>query len=152
VDLLDLRHCKLEPDLSFIPLYSDNSSKIQANGVQFILVLFLCPETRYLARDSAEDNMVGETRSTFKKQYMTFFRRLTSQHLSPKEFYSPLKLFAFLEIAVPIVACSIVFDFASVFFTVELPPLFQKRFKFNPEQSGLQFLSLIIGYVPVIIT
>lgn len=46
---------------------------------------------------------------------------------------------------IPAVAYSMVFLFSSVLASVELPTLFIPKFGFNPQQLGLQFLSLIIG-------
>jgi hypothetical protein len=60
-------------------------------------------------------------------------RRLTSESMSLQEFYRPLKVAAVMDFLVPTVAYSVVFAFATVFFTVELPPLFNTRFNFNPE-------------------
>lgn len=40
-----------------------------------------------------------------------------------------------------------IFLFASVLTTVEIPQLFLPRFGFNPQQLGLQFLGIIIGTV-----
>jgi hypothetical protein len=58
-----------------------------------------------------------------------------------------MKLFVYASVFIPTLACSIVFNFASVLFTVEIPVIFGKRFHFNPQQIGLQFLGLIIGLV-----
>lgn len=42
---------------------------------------------------------------------------------------------------------SIVFNFASVFLTVEIPQIFLPKFGFNAQQIGLQFLGMIIGSI-----
>lgn len=42
---------------------------------------------------------------------------------------------------------SIVFNFASVFLTVEIPQIFLPKFEFNSQQIGLQFLGMIIGSI-----
>jgi cytochrome c biogenesis protein CcdA len=47
----------------------------------------------------------------------------------------------------PTIAYSIVFGFASVLLTVEIPQLFTPKFHFNAQQIGLQFLGMIIGSV-----
>lgn len=75
------------------------------------------------------------------------FRPVIREPLRLSEFFVPLKLFLSMNVLIPTIACSIIFGFASVLFTVEIPPLFQRLFKFNPEQIGLQFISLMIGYV-----
>jgi hypothetical protein len=66
------------------------------------------------------------------------------------DFYAPLKLFAYTSVFIPTLACSIVFDFASVLMTVEIPEIFGSKFDFNPQQIGLQFLGLIVRYVCVV--
>jgi len=58
---------------------------------------------------------------------------------------------AVIDFLVPTVAYSVVFAFATIFFTVELPPLFNARFNFNPEQNGLQSISPIIGFVSILV-
>jgi hypothetical protein len=78
-------------------------------------------------------------------------RRLTSERMSLQEFYRPLKVVTAIEVLVPTVAYVIVYAFATTFFTVEMPPLFNARFNFNPEQNGLQYISLIIGCVNVLV-
>lgn len=48
---------------------------------------------------------------------------------------------------IPAVAYSMVFLFASVLTTVEIPQLFAQKFGFNPQQLGLQFIAIIIGSI-----
>ena len=103
------------------------------------------PETQFLGLDT-----LGEKRSAFKRQYMSL-RRLTSDHMSLQDFYRRFKMAAVIDFLVPTVAYSVVFAFATIFFTVELPPLFKARFNFNPEQNGLQYISPIIGFVSILV-
>jgi hypothetical protein len=118
---------------------------MKINAIQFILVLFLCPETRYLGPAAG-----GEKRSAFQRQYLCF-RRLNPKPLTLEDFYRPLKVAKVIDIIVPTIAAAIVFNFATIYFTVELPPLFAARFDFNPEQTGLQFISLIVGFVTILV-
>lgn len=67
--------------------------------------------------------------------------------LNPFEFIQPFALCRYASILVPTIAYSIVFGFASVLLTVEIPQLFVPKFGFNPQQIGLQFLGIIIGSV-----
>jgi hypothetical protein len=62
-----------------------------------------------------------------------------------RDFYVAMELFAYPSIMVPTLACSIIFGFASVLMTVEIPSIFGTKFDFNPQQIGLQFLGLVIG-------
>lgn len=116
---------------------------LQANGVQLLLILLLCPETRY------NPEQASVTDSEKKKLRRMYFRvgQISSDSLTVSEFWIPFKLFAFPNVLIPTTACSIVFGIASVFFTIEVPPLFYDRFGFNPEQNGLQFISLLVGSV-----
>lgn len=50
-------------------------------------------------------------------------------------------------IMIPAAAYSMVFLFASVLITVELPQLFTEKFGFNAQQLGYQFLGLVVGSV-----
>lgn len=81
-----------------------------------------------------------------KQEYMTF-KRIDPNPLSPWEFIQPLGLFKYASIALPTVAYTIVFGFASVLLTVEIPQLFIPAFGLGPQAIGLQFLALIIGSI-----
>lgn len=110
------------------------------NGIQFILYIFLGPETRYIRRG------VEHRGSAFKQEYLQF-RRIDPNPLHLYEFVQPLELFKYATILIPTISYSIVFGFASVLMTVEIPQLFIPKFGFNAQQIGLQFLSIIIGSV-----
>ncbi|KAM3416101.1 hypothetical protein BST61_g9582 [Cercospora zeina] len=110
------------------------------NGMQFILALFLQPETRYVRKG------VTHVGSAFKQEYLTF-GRLDPNPLEWSEFIQPLMLFKHPSIVIPTVAYSIVFGFCSVLLTVEIPQLFVPKFGFNAQQIGLQFLGIIIGSI-----
>lgn len=112
------------------------------NGVQFILYFFFSPETLYV-RNQTETK---STKSPFQRKYLNF-GKLGPKPITLQDFIAPLKLFAYPSIVIPTVAYSIVFLFASIFATVELPQNFTPKFGFNPQQIGLQFISIIIGSV-----
>lgn len=48
---------------------------------------------------------------------------------------------------IPTVAYTIVFNFASVFLTVEIPQIFIPTFHLGPQEIGLQFIGLIVGSI-----
>ncbi|KAF4627860.1 hypothetical protein G7Y89_g10292 [Cudoniella acicularis] len=96
------------------------------NLLQFILYFFFSPETLYFRSSSPSPPTRG---------------------LKPSDFYAPLKLFTNLNILVPTIAYSIIFNFASVLVTVEIPQLFTPKWGFNAQEIGLQFLGLIVGSV-----
>lgn len=110
----------------------------QINGVQFILYLFLGPETRYVGRKTDSQN------SSFKTQYLSI-RRIDPTPLSWYEFVRPLTMVRHPSIVIPACAYAMVFLFGSILTTVEVPQLLQLKFGLNAEQLGLQFLGVIIG-------
>ncbi|PGH07785.1 hypothetical protein AJ79_06173 [Helicocarpus griseus UAMH5409] len=113
-----------------------------ANGVQFILYLFLGPETLYLRTNPGPQ----DSTSTFKREYISF-RRIDPKPFSVRDFLGPLKLAKYPSVTIPACAYSMIFLFGSVMASVEVPTLFIPKFDFNPEQLGLQFLGLIIGSI-----
>lgn len=110
------------------------------NGVQFILYLFLGPETRYLRYG------VEHRGSDFKQEYLNF-RRIDPARLTFFDFIQPLFMGRHLCVLIPACAYAMIFLFGSVFITVEVPQLFAQKFHFNTQQLGLQFLGVIIGSV-----
>ncbi|RDW69933.1 hypothetical protein BP5796_08330 [Coleophoma crateriformis] len=112
------------------------------NGVQFILYFFFSPETLYVRNRP----VVNTQKSAFSRQYLNF-GKIGAHPLTLRDFWTPIRLFAYPNILLPTVAYSIVFGFASVLITVEIPQLFVQKFGFNPQQIGLQFVGLIIGSV-----
>ncbi|KAI1615380.1 major facilitator superfamily domain-containing protein [Exophiala viscosa] len=108
------------------------------NAVQLIVYLFLGPETRYLRHGVRHEG------SAFKQEYMQL-RRIDPTPLRFRDFVQPLRYFARPSVVVPAVAYAMVFLFASVMLTVEVPQLFGPAFKFNTQQMGLQYISMIIG-------
>ena len=112
----------------------------QINGVQLILYLFLGPETRYIRRGVEHEG------SNFKQEYWSF-RRIDPTPLRLYDFIQPLMMFRHMCILIPAVSYAMVFLFASVLTTVEIPQLYGPKFKFNPQELGLQFIAIIIGTI-----
>ncbi|KAI9757720.1 MAG: hypothetical protein M4579_003345 [Chaenotheca gracillima] len=109
------------------------------NGVQFVAYFFFGPETLW-------NRNVVHKGSTFKKEFMTF-GRVEEAPLRLWSFIQPLHLITYLSIVIPTISYSIIFNFAGVLLTVEIPQLFGPKFAFNPQQIGLQFIGMIIGSV-----
>lgn len=116
-----------------------------ANAVQFIMYVFFGPETLYINKNPGEYASTAMPVSLWRR-YFTF-RRIDSRRLRPWEFIQPLALVSRVSIAIPAVAYSMVFVFAAVLTTVEIPQLFQEKFNLSPQGLGLQFIPLIIGAV-----
>jgi hypothetical protein len=76
---------------------------------------------------------------------MLKFRRIDPTPFTAYEFISPLRMAAYPCVMIPAAAYAMVFLFASVLATVEIPQLFGEKFHLNAQQTGLQFLGLIIG-------
>jgi MFS family permease len=116
------------------------------NAVQFIAYLFFSPETRYVRTSEQAGAAATIARPSFKNSYLTF-KRIDPAPFRMVEFVEPLFLARYMSVLLPTIAYSIVFGFASVFLTVEIPQIFLPKFHFNAQQIGLQFLGMIIGSV-----
>lgn len=112
------------------------------NAVQFLLYLFLGPETRYLRNQPARPSPA----TTFQQRYLSS-RRIDSTPLRPYDFVQPLRFAARPCVIVPAAAYAMVFLLASVMITIEIPQLFVEKFGFNTQQVGLQNVAIIIGSV-----
>lgn len=105
-----------------------------------MLYLFLGPETRYIRKGVEHDE------SDMRQEYM-LFRRIDPRPLNVKEFVAPLRMYAKPTATIPAVAYGIIFLFANVMISVEMPQVFVPKFGFNAQQLGLQFIGIIIGSV-----
>lgn len=114
------------------------------NGVQLILYTLFGPETRFIRHGDVKHAQSGF--EAFKESYLKF-RRIDPTPITLYEFVSPLRLARYPCVMIPAVAYSMVFLFASVLNTVEIPQLFGEKFHFNPQQIGLQFIGLIVGSI-----
>ena len=113
----------------------------QINGGQLLLYLPFGPETRYVRPgEPGYDAAAAPTRP-----YAVSLRRIDPTPLRATEFVSPLFLALRPCVLVPAAAYAMVFLFASVLVTVELPQLLAAKFELNVQQLGLQFLAIIVG-------
>ncbi|KAE8378666.1 major facilitator superfamily domain-containing protein [Aspergillus bertholletiae] len=108
------------------------------NGCEFFLYIFFGPETRYI---SAEGRSGG---SSFRREYFSL-RRIDPAPFRLSDFIGPLRLFTNIPVLLAAIAYAMVFLFASVLNSVEVPQLLQVKFRLNAEQLGLQFIGLITG-------
>lgn len=114
------------------------------NGAQFILYLFLSPETLYIR--SQVQGLNTTPTHTFRRKYLNF-GKIGVERLTAREFLTPIKLFMYPNILIPTISYAITFNFSSVFGTVEIPQIFAPKFGFNAQQIGLQYIGSIIGSV-----
>jgi hypothetical protein len=104
------------------------------------LYIFLGPETRFIRHG------VQHTAPALKESYYKF-HRIDATPFTAYEFVSPLRMAKYPCVMTPAVAYSMIFLFASVLTTVEIPQLFAQKFHFNPQQLGLQFIAIVIGSI-----
>jgi hypothetical protein len=102
--------------------------------------LFFGEESRYIRGQEQQQ------RPSFAQRYF-HFRRIDHTPFSFWEFVKPLALIARPNVAVPAAAYAMVFLFASILISIEIPQLFVEKFHLNTQQVGLQNLSIIIGSV-----
>lgn len=109
------------------------------NGVQLLLYVFLGPETRY---------MRGQVHSgsTFTQEYLRF-KRIDPKPIRLADFLHPFTLVARPRVLLPALAYAMVFCLGTVFPSLEIPQLYEVKFGLNPQQMGLQYISLIVGTV-----
>lgn len=111
----------------------------QVNLAQFVLYFFLSPETNF-------DPTLDSFRQKFSFHARYFGpRRFSQKPLRLVDFILPLYVGRHHTVWITTAAYAVVFNFAFVLLTVELPQIFGEKFHFNTQQIGLQFLGLIIG-------
>jgi len=106
--------------------------------VQLILWVIFGEETRYMRGQEQT-----EPPSFVERKF--HFRRIDPKPLRLWDFIQPLRFVLAPCIFLPAVSYAMVFLFASVMITIEIPQLFVEKFHFNTQQVGLQNLSIIIG-------
>jgi hypothetical protein len=115
-------------------------TRTQVNATQIILYFFLGAGTLYTAADQ-------EHRQTQKSSYKPALaiKRLDSRPLTLAGFLRPLSLAARPCVLLPSVAYAMVFLFASILISIEIPEIFPEKFSFDAQQIGLQNLAIIVG-------
>jgi MFS family permease len=90
------------------------------NAVQFVLYLFLGPET---------------------------FGRINPDPLSWKDFVHPFIYFTKPAVWIPAMSYAMIFLWSNIMPTIEIPQIFPEKYDLNTQQVGLQFLSFILGSI-----
>ncbi|GAA6040073.1 hypothetical protein JCM8097_004768 [Rhodosporidiobolus ruineniae] len=119
------------------------------NAVQFLLYLFLGPETlfdRVDRSDPATVQVMQEHPTAWWRPYFTF-KRWGSAPWSqvPIEIVRPLGMFAKMNVFLPTLSYGLLFSYTNVLMTVEIPALLSRKAGLNAQQTGLNFLGAIIG-------
>lgn len=92
--------------------------------------------------------MRGQTHSgsTFTQEYLRF-KRIDPTPMGLSDFLHPFTLFTRKRVLLPTLAYAMVFCLGAVFTTLEIPQLYVEKFHLNPQQMGLQYISVIVGSV-----
>jgi MFS family permease len=115
---------------------------LQTNGVQFFIYFLLGRETRYVrgsAPSSAGPPPIAGSKSLFS------FGRIDPTPLGFWDFVQPLAFFTRPCVIIPTAGYAMVFLWANIMMSVMTGQLFPENFGFNPQQTGLQNISIIVG-------
>lgn len=108
------------------------------NFVELLAYLLIGDETVYV-----KDNRLTQRRSALAKIFIP--RRINPKPLRVIDFVKPLSLFTSIRVLVPSWAYAVVYCYANVSLIVETPVTYGKRYNFNAQEVGLQYISIIIG-------
>jgi MFS family permease len=114
------------------------------NLLQFLAYLALNTETLYPRPNTQTPDLKPQQQP--KPSYLTF-PRLNLSPLTLTSFLSPLYLSTNLRILIPITSYALVFCYANIALIVEMPIAIGEKFHLTAQQTGLQFIALIIGSV-----
>ncbi|PRQ71468.1 Major facilitator superfamily domain-containing protein [Rhodotorula toruloides] len=124
------------------------------NLVQFILYIFLAPETAGFVRPNrgtpeADAAAVSpKPKTPWWKLYFSFKRTSPAPWSQvPIETVRPFTMGLHLTVLLPAIAYSIAFAYTNVLLTVEIPALLGRKYGLNPQQIGLQFVGAVIGAI-----
>ncbi|KAJ5452820.1 Translation elongation/initiation factor/Ribosomal beta-barrel [Penicillium cf. griseofulvum] len=109
------------------------------SGAQFVLYFLLSPETRYIQQESST------SKSDFTK--LITFSRIDPTPFSVSEVIRPFSMGKKMTVLLPVLSHSMIFCLSAAMLTVEIPQLFATRFELGPEQTGIQFLGIIVGTI-----
>ena len=110
---------------------------LQMNAAQFVGYIFFGPETLYRP-------ITANGLSPFKQQYLSL-RRIDPTPLKVRDFVDPIMMLRYWNVLIPAIAYAIVFNFTLVLMTVEIPALLGQIFHLNPQETGINFLGLLVG-------
>ncbi|KAJ5610895.1 MFS transporter [Penicillium lagena] len=114
------------------------------NFLQALAYLLFSGETLYIPEsepDALEEQVSGLKK--FVKELVP--KRLNMRPITMLDFVSPFLLACKPRILVVALATAITFCYGNIIFVVEMPVTFGERFGLDSQQTGLQFISVIIG-------
>ncbi|KAJ5164174.1 Translation elongation/initiation factor/Ribosomal beta-barrel [Penicillium coprophilum] len=109
------------------------------SGAQFLLYFLFSPETRYIRQE----------KTTSKSGFMNLitFSRIDPTPFFISEVIRPFSMGKQMTVLLPVLSHSMIFCLSAAMLTVEIPQLFATRFELGPEQTGIQFLGIIVGTI-----
>ena len=111
---------------------------LQVNFVQFLAYIVFGSETRYLRSNEPQTSQTKFTK-------ISLFKRIDPEPVTFSEIIDPIVIGRHLAVLLPTISYAVVFGFASVLVTVEIPQAFIPTFGLNPQELGLNFIAIIIG-------
>lgn len=76
---------------------------------------------------------------------ISLFKRIDHDRISLAELIDPIVIGRYLTVLLPTRSYAVVFGFASVLITVEMPQTCIQTFGLDPQRLGLNFIAIIIG-------
>jgi multidrug resistance protein len=110
------------------------------NGTQLLLCLLFGPETLYRGCDAQSEI------SAFRAEFLSL-RRIDPRPLTVSEIILPLRLVTRVPVLIASIGYAVIFLFASILCSVEIPVLLQAKFRLSAEQLGFNFSGIIIGSI-----
>ncbi len=126
---------------------SNHAVPYQTNGIQLLVYFFLGRETLYLRgpTPSSQPPPPAANPSLFKS--LMSFRRIDPTPLALWDFIQPLSFFARPCVIVPTAGYAMIYLWGNIMMCVATGALFPQMFGLDPQQVGLQNISLIVGSV-----
>lgn len=112
---------------------SGANRNLQINFCQMIGYILFASETLYVRAQPGSENTAGGSKGDA-------FTPVTLRTV-----LSPFRMLADYRVLVATVAYAITFNFTLVLAPVEIPAIYTPLFHLNPQQIGLNFLSLLVG-------
>ncbi|KAE8420780.1 MFS general substrate transporter [Aspergillus pseudocaelatus] len=114
------------------------------NFSQLLVYLSLGAETRYIENEDPEAADQAQSPSLARRLLP---QRIDTTPLSISDFLGPLVLAKYPRVLIPALAHAIIFCYGNIAIVVEMPIAVGEKFGLNAQQTGLQFISVIIGSV-----
>ncbi|KAJ5364818.1 MFS transporter [Penicillium cataractarum] len=117
--------------------------------INFLQALaYLCFGGETLRVSGLENDVAGEKISNLRMSLKRLLpKRLDQRSIKISDFVSPFRLAKNPRILVAALATAITFCYVNIVFVVEMPLTFGEKFGLNAQQTGLQFIPIVIGCI-----